>query len=312
MVGRRLADHLLGSPEYPNCPGRAGGSSAPDTSRFASWSLAQRVTVPRSGPCRRALSSRLSTTGRSRSRSPTTVAQAKPGRRSGPPGVRSPRRPRRRWRPCPGPAVRGAAGLAGHRRGPGLSRSSANRINRSVSAAAARTAAARLARSRLGRAASSSSARSIVNGVGGSWPASASKARCWANACRRRPSKCLPSPWRHATPARATGPGEWDTRAGTLEVAIPRLRTGTYCPDWLLERPRRTERTLTTVVAPTTCSGSRPGGWRSWSRPWASPGCRSRRFRGWPRSWTSRSTPNSEPRRSTFSSRVVGSFPCPR
>jgi hypothetical protein len=91
------------------------------------------------------------------------------------------------------------------------------------SAAAARTAAARLARSRLGRGASSSSARSIVNGVGGSWPASASKARCWANACRRWPSKCLPSPWRHLTPPWATGPGEWDTRAGTLMVAIPRL-----------------------------------------------------------------------------------------
>jgi len=46
-------------------------------------------------------------------------------------------------------------------------------------------------------------------------------------------------------------PREWDTRAGTLEVAIPKLRTGTYIPDWLLERRRRAERALTTVVA--TC-----------------------------------------------------------
>ena len=46
-------------------------------------------------------------------------------------------------------------------------------------------------------------------------------------------------------------PREWDTRAGTLEVAIPKLRTGTYFPDWLLERRRRAERALTTVVA--TC-----------------------------------------------------------
>ena len=31
---------------------------------------------------------------------------------------------------------------------------------------------------------------------------------------------------------------EWDTRAGTIEVAIPKLREGSYFPDWLLERRR--------------------------------------------------------------------------
>ena len=32
---------------------------------------------------------------------------------------------------------------------------------------------------------------------------------------------------------------EFDTRAGTLEVAIPKLRAGSYFPDWLLgSRPR--------------------------------------------------------------------------
>jgi putative transposase len=36
-----------------------------------------------------------------------------------------------------------------------------------------------------------------------------------------------------------------------LEVAIPKLRSGSYFPDWLLERCRRAERALTTVVA--TC-----------------------------------------------------------
>ncbi len=30
-----------------------------------------------------------------------------------------------------------------------------------------------------------------------------------------------------------------DTRAGTLDVAIPELRSGIYFPDWLLERRRR-------------------------------------------------------------------------
>ena len=44
---------------------------------------------------------------------------------------------------------------------------------------------------------------------------------------------------------------EWDTRAGTIGVEIPRLRQGSYFPDWLLERRRRAERALTTVVA--TC-----------------------------------------------------------
>ena len=29
---------------------------------------------------------------------------------------------------------------------------------------------------------------------------------------------------------------DFDTRAGTLDVAIPRLRSGSYFPDWLLER----------------------------------------------------------------------------
>ena len=46
-------------------------------------------------------------------------------------------------------------------------------------------------------------------------------------------------------------PRDFDTRAGTLEVAIPKLRSGSYFPDWLLERRRRAEAALTSVVA--TC-----------------------------------------------------------
>jgi transposase-like protein len=48
-----------------------------------------------------------------------------------------------------------------------------------------------------------------------------------------------------------TGHRDFDTRAGTLDVAIPRLRSGSYFPDWLLERRRRAEAALTSVVA--TC-----------------------------------------------------------
>jgi putative transposase len=44
---------------------------------------------------------------------------------------------------------------------------------------------------------------------------------------------------------------DFDTRAGTLDVAIPKLRSGSYFPDWLLERRRRAEAALTSVVA--TC-----------------------------------------------------------
>ncbi len=56
---------------------------------------------------------------------------------------------------------------------------------------------------------------------------------------------------------------DFDTRAGTLDVAIPKLRTGSYFPDWLLQRRRRAERALTTVVASCYLLGSPPGGWRS-------------------------------------------------
>jgi putative transposase len=44
---------------------------------------------------------------------------------------------------------------------------------------------------------------------------------------------------------------DFDTRAGTVDVAIPKLREGSYFPDWLLERRKRAERALTSVVA--TC-----------------------------------------------------------
>ena len=44
---------------------------------------------------------------------------------------------------------------------------------------------------------------------------------------------------------------DFDTRAGTVEVAIPKLREGSYFPDWLLERRKRAERALTTSVVAT-------------------------------------------------------------
>ncbi len=41
----------------------------------------------------------------------------------------------------------------------------------------------------------------------------------------------------------------FDTRAGTIALGVPKLRSGSYFPDWLLERRRRAERALVAVVA---------------------------------------------------------------
>jgi putative transposase len=42
---------------------------------------------------------------------------------------------------------------------------------------------------------------------------------------------------------------QWDTRAGTVELAIPKLRSGSFFPDWLLTHRRRAEQALVSVVA---------------------------------------------------------------
>jgi putative transposase len=42
---------------------------------------------------------------------------------------------------------------------------------------------------------------------------------------------------------------EWDTRAGTVELAVPKLREGSFFPGWLLTHRRRAEQALVTVVA---------------------------------------------------------------
>lgn len=40
----------------------------------------------------------------------------------------------------------------------------------------------------------------------------------------------------------------WDTRVGSIDLAIPRLRKGSYYPEWLLDPRRRSERCLVQVV----------------------------------------------------------------
>ena len=64
----------------------------------------------------------------------------------------------------------------------------------------------------------------------------------------------LGAEWGRPTPGRAAQRNGYrhrdlDTRVGTLDVAIPKLRTGSYFPEWLLERRKRAESALITVVA---------------------------------------------------------------
>jgi transposase-like protein len=40
-----------------------------------------------------------------------------------------------------------------------------------------------------------------------------------------------------------------DTRVGTIPLSVPKLRRGTYFPEWLLENRRRAEKALTAVIA---------------------------------------------------------------
>jgi putative transposase len=42
---------------------------------------------------------------------------------------------------------------------------------------------------------------------------------------------------------------DFDSRVGSMELAVPKLRQGSYFPDWLLENRRRAERALTAVIA---------------------------------------------------------------
>jgi putative transposase len=60
--------------------------------------------------------------------------------------------------------------------------------------------------------------------------------------------------WGQPTPGRTAQRNGYrrrplDTRVGTIDVAIPKLRKGTYFPEWLLERRKRSESALITVVA---------------------------------------------------------------
>ena len=47
----------------------------------------------------------------------------------------------------------------------------------------------------------------------------------------------------------------WDTRTGTISLALPKLREGSYFPDWLLTPRRRAEQAFFSVVADAYLAG---------------------------------------------------------
>src|SRR5437870_4510809 len=47
----------------------------------------------------------------------------------------------------------------------------------------------------------------------------------------------------------------WDTRVGSIELAVPKLREGSYFPDWLLRARRRAEQAFVSVIADAYLAG---------------------------------------------------------
>jgi len=59
----------------------------------------------------------------------------------------------------------------------------------------------------------------------------------------------------------------WNTQVGTIDLAIPKLRKGTYCPEWLLEPRRRGERALMQDVTELSWMPEKSPCWLSNSLP---------------------------------------------
>src|ERR1043166_1599415 len=60
---------------------------------------------------------------------------------------------------------------------------------------------------------------------------------------------------------------DWEKRAGTVELRMPKLRKGSYFPGFL--EPRRlAEKALTAASRRPTSRGSRPARSTTWSRRW--------------------------------------------
>lgn len=98
----------------------------------------------------------------------------------------------------------------------------------------------------------------------------------------------------------------WDTRVGTIDLPIPRLREGSYFPS-LLEPRRRAERALLAVVQEAYVGGVSTRASTSWWRRSASAAsARARSAASAPRS-TARSTPSAAGRSSGPAAPTSGS-----
>jgi transposase-like protein len=63
-------------------------------------------------------------------------------------------------------------------------------------------------------------------------------------------------------------PRQWDTRVGSIELAIPKLRQGSYFP-LFLEPRRRAEQALVAVVQEAYVNGVSTARSTGWSSRWA-------------------------------------------
>jgi len=61
---------------------------------------------------------------------------------------------------------------------------------------------------------------------------------------------------------------DWETRAGTVELRIPKLRKASYFPGFLEPR-RMAEKALTPSSRKPTSTASQPARSTNWSGPWA-------------------------------------------
>ena len=78
----------------------------------------------------------------------------------------------------------------------------------------------------------------------------------------------------------------WDTRFGSVDLAVPKLRQGVYSPEFLFQPRRRAEKALVAVVCQAYVEGVSTRRTTTWSRPWVSRGSPSPRSPGWPKSST--------------------------
>jgi putative transposase len=72
---------------------------------------------------------------------------------------------------------------------------------------------------------------------------------------------------------------DWETRAGTIELRIPKLRKGSYFPGFLEPR-RMAEKALTAFVQEAYVLGSPPVRWMKWWQAMGISGIRGKRRTG--------------------------------